>query len=296
MFDYSREDKSVYIQKRYPISNDEYKVLDDKYDKLCWFAANGLARSNKKSEEDLQDYHSDIQIGMFRAGSYYKRQCFLEATFSYLNNCKLFMDSNEIEELTVLKNTWSNHKTRSSFGKPQENELIVLLNKFEGVAYNSDSNKIDIPDINTSLRFDRNFEVYCKAIIWNTKKSLGQQISKENANRNNEISLSEWEFLEGGDIRTSMEQGISYNPTYYTNDFKAVKKRLNKMKDKRPAKTLEILMDPENHDAVFKRKEGKKDGPKLNIVRKKTNMSYRTINKQLKIIEKVIREEFGYDL
>ena len=56
MFDYSNPDKSVYIQKRYPISDAEYRILEEKYDKLCWFAANSLARSNKKSEEDLQDY------------------------------------------------------------------------------------------------------------------------------------------------------------------------------------------------------------------------------------------------
>ena len=296
MFDYSNEDKSVYIQKRYSISNDEYKILEEKYDKLCWFAANKLTYSNKKSEEDLQDYHSDIQIGMFRAGSYYKRQCFLEAVFSYMKYCKLFMEPKEIEELTALKSMWSSHKTRSSFGITQEDQLIILLKKYEGVASKPNGAKIEIPNINTTLKFDRNFEVYCKAIIWNTKKSLGQQISKENADRNNEISLSEWEFLEGGDVQNIIDQGISYSPVYYSNDFQAVKSRLGKMEDKRPLETLEILMDPENHDSVFKKKEGKKDGPKLNVVRKKTNMSYRTINKQLKIIEKIIREELGYDL
>jgi len=296
MFDYSNPDKSVYIQKRYPISDAEYRILEEKYDKLCWFAANSLARSNKKSEEDLQDYHSDIQIGMFRAGSYYKRQCFLESIFAYLKHCKVFMEPEEIQELSILRKTWSSHKTRSSFGEVQEDKLIEILNKYKGVACKPGGEKIPIPDINAALKFDPNFGVYCKAIIWNTKKSLGQQISKENANRNNEISLSEYDFLEGGDIKNVVDQGISYNPIHYSNDLQVVRTRLSKMDDKRPLETLDILMDPDNHDSVFKRKEGKKDGPKLNVVRKKTNMSYRTINKQLKVIEKIIREELGYDL
>ena len=143
-----------------------------------------------------------------------------------------------------------------------------------------------------TLQLNDKFEIYCKAIIWNTKKSLGQNISKENEHKSKEISLDECPFLEGGDIRRSGEEGISYsNNNYIKNDFRSIRKKLSGLEDQRPLKTFDIILDPNNHDAVFKQKTGKKEGIKINVVRKKTNMSYRTINKQLKIIKKIIKKE-----
>ena len=105
MFDYSEPDKSLYIQKRFPISDKEYKKLEEKYGKLCWYAASQLMLSNKKSYEDLQDYHSEISIGMFRAASYYKRQTFIENVFNFFSNSDILQNDDliKLQELKIIQ-------------------------------------------------------------------------------------------------------------------------------------------------------------------------------------------------
>ncbi len=86
MFDHGNDDKSLYIQKRFPLLDSEFEFLQEKYGKLCWFAATKLNKGYNKTPEDLEDFHSEMIIGMCRAGSYYKRQTFIENTFNYFNN------------------------------------------------------------------------------------------------------------------------------------------------------------------------------------------------------------------
>lgn len=283
MFDHSQQDKSLYIQKKYPVTNEEFEVLEKKYGKLCWFAASNLTYSNRKSEEDLQDFHSEILIGMFRAGSYYKRQTFIENVFEYLDKCKIYMEPIDISSLQTLKNTW---KRKADFNETHEVIIREILKKYE------DAINEDAPKDNLTLQFDEKFEIYCKSIIWNTKKSLGQSISKENKYKCKEISLDEWEFLEYEDITNAINKGVSYETdSYLQDDFRSIRNQLSNLEDKRPLTTFDILTDPTNYDFVFKQKQGKKESIKINVVRKKTNMSYRTINKQLKIIKNIIQKE-----
>lgn len=284
MFDHLQQDKSLYIQKRYPITNEEFEVLEKKYGKLCWFAASKLASSNKKSEEDLQDFHSEILIGMFRAGSYYKRQTFIENVLEYLNKCRVYMSAEDLTSLKMLIKTWDR---KADFTEIHEVIIRDILAKYQ------DAIADKTPSDTFTLQFNEKFEVYCKAIIWNTKKSLGQSISKENEHRCQEVSLDEWGFLEGGDVSRMIEEGISYNPNYIQSDFRTIRNQLSELEDQRPLTTFDILIDPTNYESVFKQKQGKKEGIKINVVRKKTNMSYRTINKQMQIIKNTIKKEMG---
>lgn len=290
MFDYSTPDKSLYIQKKYRITDKEYNLLHEKFGKLCWFAASKLTASNRRSDEDLQDYHSEIVLGMFRAGSYYKRQVFIENVFDYLRSCKKYMCADDIDMLAGFQNKW---KKKSEFLETDENELVLFLERFK--IYNDDINRSGpcYPNQNSQLKIDNKFKVYCKAIIWNTTKSLGQHISKENETKMKEVSLDEWSFLEGGDLNTVLEDNIGYNRSFYKNDFNVVRDKLSQLEDKRPLKTFDIIINPNNHESVFKQVPGKKEEIKINVVRKQTKMSYRTINKQLKIIKKIIEEQIG---
>jgi len=286
MLDQPISDKSLYIQKRYPISNEEFDILQTKYGKLCWFAATKLAASNKKCDDDLQDYHAEISISMYRAGSYYKRQTFIENAFEYLNRCKIYIATEDMNDLINLQSCWNK---KANFYEQHEDKLLALVNK-----YGKNPNiEMQTPDPTTKLVFDDKFSVYCKSILWNASKNIGQNISKENHNRVKEVSLDEWGFLEGGDSQRIHDEGVSYNPHHYHEDFQVVRNRLSGMEDQRPLKTFDIILDPKNHDSVFKQNDGKKEGLKINVVRKETCMSYRTINKQLKIIKKIIEEELG---
>lgn len=286
MFDHSQQDKSLFIQKRYPVTDSEFEILEKKYGKLCWFAASKLASSNNKSEEDLQDFHSEILIGMFRAGSYYKRQTFIENVFEFLDNCKIYMKNEDLNILKTLKTCWNR---KANFTEKQEVIIRELLEEYKN------SSNINAPSEKDPLLMDSKFDIYCKAIIWNTQKALGQNISKENEHKNKEISLDEWSFLEGGDISSAINDGISYMDHHIYNDLNfSVRNKLCKLEDERPLKTFDIITNPENYQSVFKQKKGKKEGIKINVVRKKTNMSYRTINKQLKIIKKIIMKELDF--
>jgi hypothetical protein len=283
MFDYSEVDKSVYIQKKYPISNQEYDILNKQYGKLCWFAATKLARSNRREEEDLQDFHSEIQIGMFRSGSYYKRQVFIDKTLRYLKAFIPHMNVTELDLYNSLRNKWSGKKNH--FGEKEEAQLRQLFD----VCKRLDKR---VPDPEKPLFMGKRFNIYCKAIIWNTYKALGQHVSKENERRNKEISLDEWSFLEGGDVQNGHgEENISYHASFYDDSIGVIKTKIAQNYDSTTAQVFDIITNPDNHNRVFKKREGKRKGIKINIIRKETKMSYYSINKHLKKIKKVIEEE-----
>jgi hypothetical protein len=269
MFDHLAEDKSLFIQKRYPISDQEYGELDKKYGKLCWFAASKLAGKQHRTPEDLDDFHAEIQIGMCRAGSYYKRQTFIEKAFDYLDQHKLSKDDKS--KINDLKEIWFTKK--SAFTEDKEDILRAIL----------DSKQKETKEIdgNVSLEFDEKFKIYCKAIIWNTAKALGQQISKENSARASEMSLDECPFIDEG----TKDQISAVNNMA---DLASIRNKLKTHQDTRVVQTFDILTDPDNYDEVFKQH---KDDIKINIVRKKTRMSYRTINKMLSIIKKTVKNK-----
>jgi len=235
--------------------------------------------SNKKSYEDLQDYHSEISIGMFRAASYYKRQTFIENVFNFFSNSDI-LQNDDLIKFNKLKKKW---EKKSSFLEPDEDSLIDILEKYKNYCPNA-------PNYNSPLKFDNKFNIYCKAIIWNTSKSLGQHISKENKHKNREISLDEWKFLEGGDFVSNSENNISYTPNNCSYDFEYIR---NKINDQKTIDAFDIITDSCNYDSIFKKsKKCKNNNIKMNVIRKSTKMSYPTIKKKIKDIKKIIKEEF----
>ena len=270
MFDYSTVDKSVYIQKRYPVTDEEFDYLVQKYGKLCWFAATKLGNQKHRLPEDLSDFHSEIQLGMCRAGSYFKRQTFLEKCFTHLEQSDLSSEDKSI--LEEIQKIWNTKK--ALFGEKEEDRLLELFNKYR--------DNVDFSD-HDRLIFNEKFEVYCKSIIWNTTKTLGEHISRENSLRASEISLDEYPFIAG-----NIEDG---NPITRPFDMVSLRKRIAQHKDERVVQTFDIITDPENEKQVFKTDD--RVNMKINIVRKKTKMSYRTINNILDMIKKTIQEEMS---
>ena len=55
------------------------------------------------------------------------------------------------------------------------------------------------PSKKQKLKFDTKFTTYCKAIAWNTQKSMGKKITKEKSIRSGQVSLSEFSYLGAGE-------------------------------------------------------------------------------------------------
>lgn len=281
-----KKDKSYYIQKNYPVTDDEYCVLDKKYGKLCWDAARKLANKNKSDQHSLEDFHSEVVLGMCRGGSYYKRQIFIEECFDGLDN-KIYMDFKDIDVFTNLKKIWKKRKGR--FCIKEEKYLCELISK-----YNCDV-------FVKNLTFDRKFEVYCKAIIWNTAKNIGQNITQKRKYVKSEISLDEWAFLArdkdefGNDIDAATHDELNDNFHYnlnFNDDIEYINQKLSSLSDSRALEVFNVLADPNNYDSVFNKKDNE-NSIKINVVRKKTKMNYFMINRQLEKIKSVLMEEFG---
>lgn len=179
------------ITSKYPITSEEYNILDEKFGKLCHYAAWQLKKKNSKNSltNDPEDDVQELRIALLKAGSYYKRQCFIESCFEALDAhvkdkfIKFLVDE--------LKNLWLNRKrhgaNRQKFGEFQEVILDRLVKKHVP--------KCDRPDKKEPLRIDLNFSIYLKQIVWNTQKSLGKQITRDKSWRTGLVSLSEFDYL-----------------------------------------------------------------------------------------------------
>jgi len=124
-----------------------------------------------------------------RAGSYYKRQTYIEACFESLNN---HAKEKFIKKLLAeLEQLWLDRRrhgaNRQKFGEFQEVILDRLVKKHVP--------KKDRPDRSASLRFDVKFCTYAKQILWNSQKSLGKKITREKSWRTGLVSLSEFDYL-----------------------------------------------------------------------------------------------------
>jgi hypothetical protein len=179
------------IVNKYPISSDEYSLLDTKFGNLCHYAAWQLKKKNSQNSltNDPEDDVQELRIALIRAGSYYKRQCFIEASFESLDK---FVKDKFIKALVgELKNLWENRRrhgaNRQKFGEFQEIILERLVRKHVP--------KDQRPSITNSLRIDTKFATYCKQIIWNAQKSLGKQITRDKSWRTGLVSLSEFDYL-----------------------------------------------------------------------------------------------------
>lgn len=181
------------IQDSFPVTEEEYLILDKKFGELCEYQAWQLIKKNTRNNhtDSQEDIAQDMRIALLRAASYYKRQCYIEAC---LELCEKYAEDPVIKSvLKQLINLWKN-KTRhgankQKFGPHQEK----MLNKLVKVLVPSKER----PDKKAPLKMDSKFTTYCKAITWNAQKSLGKRITREKSIRTGMVSLSEFDYLGG---------------------------------------------------------------------------------------------------
>lgn len=181
------------ISDSFPISNEEYMNLDRDFGKLAKKQAWELLRKNTKNNhtDDFEDINQEVIIALLRAGSYYKRQVYIE---NCLEVAKAYVKDTFIAKIVEeLDHLWSNRTrhgaNRQKFGQPQEQLLWRIMKKFVPPSAR--------PDKNAPLKIDQKFQGYCKAITWNAQKSMGRKITKEKSIRTGMASLSDFDYLGG---------------------------------------------------------------------------------------------------
>lgn len=183
------------IVHAFPITYDEYEVLDKKFGKLCHYAAWELKRKNAQNAatNDPEDDAQELRIALVRAGSYYKRQTYIESCFVSLK--KHVRDKFIRKMVKALMKLWDDRRrhgaNRQKFGVYQELMLDRLVRRHVP--------KTERPDKSASLRMDVKFTTYCKQIVWNAQKSLGKKITREKPFRTGLVSLSEYDYLGASD-------------------------------------------------------------------------------------------------
>ena len=176
----------------FPITENEFLELDKKFSKLCWCAAHELKRKNSNNNyiDDAEDIKQELQMSMLRAGSYYKRQIYIEQS---LASAKKHADDKFVKRiLRELDSLWSNRTrhgaNRQKFGKFQEKLLDRIVRRFVP--------RTEQPVKDAPLKIDAKFATYCKAIVWNGQKSMGKRITREKSIRSGMVSLSEFDYLQ----------------------------------------------------------------------------------------------------
>lgn len=220
------------ICETYKINNDEYLALEKEFGQLTKYEAWQLLKKNAKNNHtnEFEDVHQELLWSLCRAGSYYKRQVFIE---SCLVRCiefaggpysiELLEDivknskpdsgirheaiqalervaskptTNTKKDLTILilrelVDLWHNRTrhgaSKQKFGPHQEALLEKLVQKVVP--------KAERPSKEKPLNVDGRFKIYCKAITWNTQKSMGRKITKEKCIRSGQVSLSDFDYL-----------------------------------------------------------------------------------------------------
>lgn len=179
------------VEYEWPISNEEYLVLEKEFIKLChkqaWILL-GMNWNNNCSDEQ-EDIVQDLRIAMMKAASYYKRQTYIEKCFEVLNDN--IEDELVLKILGELEDLWENKTrhgaNRQKFGNYQEAILENLVKKY--------ISKKMRPDKNAILKFDSKFKKYCKQITWNALRQKGKKITREKFWRTSLCSLSEFDYM-----------------------------------------------------------------------------------------------------
>ena len=183
--------ENINICKNWRITDEEYIALDKKFGLLVeyqgWQLYNKNSRNNHTDEQ--ADISQDIRIALMKAGSYYKRQVYIEKC---LDLCFKYVHDDFLRQIVrVLNNLWKN-KTRhgankQKFGPYQEKLLSKIVRKSVPLA--------ERPLRNAQLKIDAKFSTYCKSITWNQVKAMGKKITREKSIRSGCVSLSECDFL-----------------------------------------------------------------------------------------------------
>lgn len=184
-----------HIHNSFPVTEEEYLILDKKFGELCEYQAWQLIKKNTRNNhtDSQEDIAQDMRIALLRAASYYKRQCYIEEC---LELCKKTAKDEVVRSVVKqLSSLWKN-KTRhgankQKFGPHQEKMLDKLVKSLVTPKQR--------PNRKSPLKMDSKFITYCKAITWNAQKSLGKKITREKSIRTGMVSLSEYDYLGGKD-------------------------------------------------------------------------------------------------
>lgn len=179
------------IVNTFPITTEEYEILDKNFGRLCHYAAWQLKKKNSQNNQlnEPEDDVQELRIALIRAGSYYKRQTYIEECFQ-----ALYVHARDRFIRRLLKHLlklWADRRrhgaNRQKFGEFQEEILERLVKKHVPKEFR--------PVRDQPLRLDAKFTTYCKQIIWNAQKSLGKKITRDKSWRTGLVSLSEYDYL-----------------------------------------------------------------------------------------------------
>ena len=183
----------------FPITSEEYNELDRRFGKLCFYASWQLKKKNSNNNQtnEPEDDVQELRIALIRAGSYYKRQTYIEECFvsleKYVND--LFIRNMVVQLHQLWEDRRRHGASRQKFGLFQELILDRLVKKYVP--------KVFRPRRDQPLRIDAKFTTYCKQIVWNEQKSLGKKITREKALRTGMVSLSEYDHLTAAGVLNS---------------------------------------------------------------------------------------------
>lgn len=178
------------ICKDFPISDREYEMLEKEFGELCEYQAWQLIRKNSRNNHThgQEDIAQDMRIALLRAGSYYKRQVYIQECFRIC--WKQTKDRFIRRQLICLFRLWKN-KTRHGAGKqkfgPHQEKIIETLHR--------QLPKKNRVDKNAPLVLGPSFSTYSKSITWNELKALGKKITREKSIRSGMVSLSSFDYL-----------------------------------------------------------------------------------------------------
>jgi hypothetical protein len=157
---------------KFKVTEDEWLELEIKFQQLCNFQAWQLLKKNTKNNHtnEFEDIVQELRMHLLIAGSYYKRQVYIESCFETAE--KYAKDKFLVKILDELMSLWKNRKrhgaNRQKFGPHQEKMLNNIIKKIAPLK--------DRPSKKTPLKVDTKFSTYCKAIAWNCQKNIGKKI------------------------------------------------------------------------------------------------------------------------
>lgn len=181
------------IMMSYPITPQEYSDLNNAFGDLCEYAAWQLIKKNSRNNhtDDQTDIAQELRFSLIEAGSYFKRQVYIEKCLAlcsqYAEEKDQFLKS-LVDELQDLWNNKTRHgANRQKFGPHQERILDRLTKVLVP--------KAERPSRKEPLQISPEFKTYCKAITWNRQKSIGKKYTREKVIRTGMVSLSEYDYL-----------------------------------------------------------------------------------------------------
>jgi len=220
------------ICEQFPISDSEYQNLECEFGQLTKYAAWQLLKKNAKNNhtDDFDDINQELLMSIIRAGSYYKRQVYVEQSLikaiEHVGGERAVKLLQEIvKELTDPGDYWRQlakealKRLEGVCAKPSDEFLIFMLQELVNLWHNRTRHganrqkfgifqerlldnivrqvvpKAQRPAKNQPLKIDAKFSTYCKAITWNAQKSMGRKITREKSIRTGQVSLSDYDYL-----------------------------------------------------------------------------------------------------